>query len=81
MKTISYDDYLRLVGLLALAADHRRMLEAIERSACTITGDEPAEGGHTGDAIWGGSDHTPARLLELLGIAVPELPAKEHASE
>jgi hypothetical protein len=28
-RTIGYDDYLRLCGLLTLAADHRTALEAI----------------------------------------------------
>lgn len=70
IKTISYDDYLRLAGLLALADDHRRMLQAIERSACAISGDDPERGGHTSDAIWS-QGYSAQRLLELMGIAVP----------
>jgi hypothetical protein len=69
-KTLTYEDYLRLTGLLALAADHRRMLQAIERSACAITGQEVEDGGHTSDAIWCDA-YTPERLLRLLGIPVP----------
>jgi hypothetical protein len=69
-KTLTYDDYLRLCGLLTLAADHRRMLQAIERSACAITGQAIEDGGHTSDAIWG-EGYSPERLMELLGIPVP----------
>jgi hypothetical protein len=66
---MTYDDYLRLVGLLKLAADHRKVLEWIERSACALTGEE--KDGHTSDIVMGGYDRTAAQLLELLGIAVP----------
>jgi hypothetical protein len=69
-KSLTYDDYLRLTGLLTLAADHRTMLLAILRSACAITGDEPSAGGHTDDAIWGDT-HSARSLLEVLGIPVP----------
>lgn len=72
-KIITYDDYLRLCGLLALAADHRKMLEAIDRSACAITGQNPEDGGHTSDTIWG-QGYSPQRLLELLDIPVPTPP-------
>jgi hypothetical protein len=72
IKTITYDDYLRLIGLLTLAADHRRMLDAIEHSALRITGEEP--NGHTSDCVWG-QDYSAQRLLELLDIAAPTLPA------
>jgi hypothetical protein len=72
-KSLSYDDYLRLAGLLALAADHRRMLEAIDRAACAITGDEPAAGSHTSDAVWSG-DRSLADVLMLLGITTPKPP-------
>lgn len=72
--TLTYDDYLRLTGLLTLAADYRKMLDAIEQSACAITGQTPLAGGHTSDAIWV-DGYTPQRLLELLGIPVPTPPA------
>lgn len=75
---MTYDDYIRLTGLLTLAADHRRMLSAIERSACAITGQEIEAGGHTSDAVWV-EDITPQRLLELLGIPVPAMPASTLA--
>lgn len=71
-RAISYDDYLRLLGLLTLAADHRRALEAITRSAGAIT----LEGnlaGHTDEAVWSGLSVD--ELLERLGITVA--PRKE----
>lgn len=72
MKTISYDDYLRLLGLLTLAADHRKEMDAILRSACAITGDEPNAGGHTDDVIWGGNRDIHG-LLDVLSITVDKL--------
>ena len=69
-KTISDDDYLRLVGLLTLAADHRKALRAIERAACQLTGDADDTGSHTGDTVWGGSRDTADGLLAVLGITV-----------
>lgn len=54
MKTISKEDHMKLIGLLTVAAQHQSALEAIERAACEITGDEPQSGGHTGDAVYAG---------------------------
>lgn len=81
-KTISQDDYLRLLGLLTLAADHRRALEAIERSACGITGTDPDAGSLTSDTVWGGHLMSGDDLLRLLDITV-EQPGTtpEQASE
>jgi hypothetical protein len=69
-KTISHNDYLRLLGLLKLAEDHCKALEDIERSAIALLGDE--KGGHTGDTVWGGIKRTADELLKLLGIDVIE---------
>lgn len=74
-KIISYDDYLRLVGLLTLAADHRKAMADIHRSACAITGEEPYAGGHTDDAIWGDT-YDLRRLLEVLDIDVQQEPSE-----
>lgn len=71
MKTISHDDYLRLLGLLVLAESHRQALTDIERSARAITGDQ--ELGHTDQEIWGG-DYGVQHLLELLEISVKAPP-------
>jgi hypothetical protein len=70
-KTMSYDDYLRLVGLLKLASDHRAILELLDRSARALTGDKPL--GHTSDAVWG-RDYSPEELLSLLNIPLPVPP-------
>lgn len=70
---LTYDDYLRLTGLLTLAADYRKMLDAIEQSACAITGQTPLAGGHTSDAVWV-DGYSADRLLQLLGIPVPAPP-------
>jgi hypothetical protein len=70
-KTISQDDYLRLVGLLTLAADHRKALEDIERSARAITGEQD-DYGQTADVVWGGTKYTAARLLDVLDITVEQ---------
>jgi hypothetical protein len=71
-KTISQDDYLRLLGLLTLAADHRKALEAIERSACAITSVAPEAGTHTSDTVWGGYLLSTDELLSLLDITVEQ---------
>lgn len=76
MKGMSYDDYLRLVGLLTLAADHRKSMEAIERSAMALVG-ETETGGHVGDAVWGNA-HDAASLVCVLGITVDPTPLAEQ---
>lgn len=79
MKTITYDDYLRLLGLLTLAESHRKALEAIERAAwalldSTPQGDVESErrGSHISDEIWGGYHRGVAELLRVLEITVEE---------
>ena len=78
--TISYDDYLRLVGLLTLARDYNRALNDILHSALAITGeydDNDATGeyyGHTGDAVYDDDGGDADALLRRLGISVD--PAK-----
>jgi hypothetical protein len=69
-KTISQDDYLRLVGLLTLASDHRKAPRDIERSACAITDEKP--NGHTSDTVWGGYLHSADDLLYLLDLTVEQ---------
>lgn len=67
MRTISYDDYLRFLGLVTLAQGHVQALRDIERSALQLLEDE--ELGHVSDLIWGG-DRTPDQVLQLLEISV-----------
>ena len=69
-KTISPDDRLRLVGREREQADHRRALEAIERSACALLGDTPD--GHISDVVYGGYDRTADELLAVLGVTVAQ---------
>lgn len=70
---ITRNDYFKLVGILALAAHHRDILEGLVRSACEITQEEAD--GHTTDCIWG-QDYSPDELLDLLHIeVVEELPS------
>lgn len=65
---IPHDTFLRLLGLLTLAADHRKALEDIERSACKLLGQAP--GGHVGDEVWGGIQRGAKGLVAVLNIQV-----------
>jgi hypothetical protein len=63
---ISYDDYLRLRGLLTLADDHRRVMEQLEGSVKRLL---QTESDIVSDEVWGfsrGADD----LLRKLDIAV-----------
>lgn len=51
MKTLNETQYLQLVGLLALAAEHIAHLGAIQGAAEAITGEKD---GHTRDVVWSG---------------------------
>lgn len=72
MKTMTYDNYLRLIGLLTLAADHRKALHTIENSACALTGQNPRAGNFTSDVVWGGELLDARQLLERLEITLEE---------
>lgn len=75
-KTITRDDYLRLVGLLTLARDHNRVLRDIEHSVAGLVGaeDDSSGGssyyGHASDAVY--SDYTADEMLGRLEITVEE---------
>jgi hypothetical protein len=66
-KTITRNEWLRLIGLLVLAEGHNRDLDAIAASAREITGDE--EHGHTADEVFARYPDA-NRLLQRLGITV-----------
>jgi hypothetical protein len=68
MKKITKDDYLKLAGLLSLAPRHNQALVDIEAAVCSITGDEPNSGSHSGDAVY--NDYTADELLKKLEIEV-----------
>lgn len=67
-KTISQDGYLCLVGLLTLAAGHRKVLTDIAHSATRLLGSVSM--GHVGDVVWGGTERSADELLDVLGITV-----------
>lgn len=72
-RTIPYDDYLKLVGLFAVASDHEKALRAIHRAAAGITqeAEEPygdSYFGVTSDAITQGDSVD--QLLRALKIDV-----------
>jgi hypothetical protein len=69
---LSYDDFLRLEGLLTLARDIEAQSQAILRSVRGITG-ETDPNGHSADAIYNG--YTARQLLEKLDVSV--LPPSE----
>lgn len=54
MKTISYQDYLQIVGLMALAKHHNDMLAQIEETAGRLLGEEKEYGqyGHISDQVF-----------------------------
>lgn len=47
-------DYIKLVGLLALAPQHNRALDDIHRAVCEIVGEDPDDCGHASDAVFSG---------------------------
>lgn len=66
--TISYDDYLRLEGLLTIARDVERQSKAILRNVAKIIGEDPDGDGHAVDAVY--NNYTARELLEKSGITV-----------
>ena len=62
------DDHLKLVGLLALATQHKKALDDIGRAICDIVKVEKWEdGGHVTDAIYAG--YSADELLRELDAA------------
>jgi hypothetical protein len=68
VKTITRNEYLKMVGLLGLAGHHNRALRDIVKALREITGEEEEVGGHTDDAVWG--DEDAEYLLTRLQIEV-----------
>jgi hypothetical protein len=74
--SITKEEYLQVVGLLALAKHHNSMLRDIERAALNILQEidhdgKPHEvwgGGYVSDAI--GGEHDAATLLDRIGLKV-----------
>ena len=84
MDTISYDDYLRLLGLKTLADDHNRSLVALRKSAWAITREtedgEPTLWGHTNDLIFDNNTSVDD-ALDKMGLTVERVPAAPPADE
>ena len=59
---IKRNEYLQVVGLLALASTHAKALRDIEEAICKIVGETP--GGHVGDAIYSNPTYTADELLK-----------------
>jgi hypothetical protein len=66
MKTISQNDYFKLLGLLVLAEYHHDALTRITEIAERIVGDH--KHGHIDAAVWGGETNI-QNVLDKLGIA------------
>jgi len=63
--------YLQIIGLLALASHHSKMLRDIEESICAIINDKsekPFDGGHVGDAIYTWPVYGVDELLEKIAV-------------
>lgn len=71
-KTISREDYYKLHGLLALAQQHNRALDAIARAAGEITGEEDDGYGYFGCTSDEVNEPSPSAdsLLRKLNISV-----------
>lgn len=65
-QTITANERLQLIGLLALAKMHNDKLRDIEAASIELTGD--AEMGHTYDGIY--SDYSADEILSRLNITV-----------
>jgi len=70
-KTISREDYYKIVGLLTIAEQHLKVLTSVERALDAITGEGKFNrGGHCGDATYGQRDADD--LLRVLHIEVSD---------
>ena len=58
------NQYLQVVGLLALCPAHNKALEDIEAALCKILGEKPKTGPHVGDAVY--CNYDTDTLLEKL---------------
>jgi len=69
--TITVGERLQLIGLLALADRHYRILEEVREAITELVGGTPEDGeGHISDAIYDGGRRDADQLLKRLGITV-----------
>lgn len=66
MKTITQNQYLQLVGLIAICQKYWSMCSAAQKAAAEITGTD--EHGHISDVLFG--DRPLDEGLKLMGIEV-----------
>lgn len=66
--TISKNEYLQLVGLLALAHKYKKMCDDAQQAMEDIIGEDNEVGSHSGDMIW--EKGTIDELLKNLKIKV-----------
>ncbi len=71
-KSITQQDYLQLVGLLAIAKQQCKMLKLIEESAASLLSEESDDGyyGHVSDFIYSPENRDAKELCKLLDIKV-----------
>lgn len=75
ITTLNQSQYLQAVGLLTLAAQHYKQMQAIEKSLAELLEMEPDAGGcydHVSDAIWSGELDLNL-LLRKLNISVEDV--------
>ncbi len=65
--TITQMEYLQLIGLLTLAAQHVEAQKQLEKAVAELIGQE-GDRGHAQDAVW--SPYTADELLEKMEIKV-----------
>jgi hypothetical protein len=78
-RTITEEEYVKLVGLLTIAAEHNRALDTIARAVAGITGDDDDGYGYFGcssDAVSG--NHDARSLLSVLDIDVVPAEGDPH---
>jgi hypothetical protein len=68
VDTITHEQRLMLIGLLALASDHRKFLSKLEDSVRSIIGEKDS-GGRASDFVWG-DEGSGDELLAREGITV-----------
>lgn len=74
---ISYEDYLKLEGLLVLGREANKECDRIVRAVAGIVGENPDDPAHAADAVYSG--YTARELLQRNTITVQ--PAPEGASD
>lgn len=83
MKQISYDAYLKFIGICALAEEYNRQSEKLVKLAGALLEIEPDEWdgyGHLSDEFYGTSIN-PDEVLNKLKIKIPAISIHNQTSE